>query len=509
MSRPVLQITPDTSNSVRGGWSYFRQRDFTGGENKQLLPEFMGQNQLISAQNCVMSAEGVPETRFGKYLSSSVTDAGAITAMFRYSKANGNRYLAVQIGTAVHAFAWTGTGTITSLGTAVKTLSSSAKLRGVVWKDALLLTNGVDNPFSITHNGSAFVVADLNASDAPKSKIIKVYGNRLWLVDVANPNNLRYSALEDYTSWDALDVIQVRDGDGDIVMNLSPQDGGMVILKSKSIWTLYGTSKSDFRIPNTPLYMDGLVGNDAVVDEGMFLSSSTLYQFSLTSVQPVFASHKPTIASLTAAEIQATMAFTDRLEKRILFHFGSGDTLCIQEQNRPDTQERYYAAFTWTGLNPGAFAALDDRADSGDMLVGDATVTKIYTLNNDIDDDGTSIETIIETAYNDHNEIGQKVWRRFSPEIEIVNVDDAYTYSLTYDVDYSALSGLERFVDQNDNIMVWDRSNWDDKYWGFKERVGESIHFAATGNRISFGIKSNDRLKFLGYTAKYRTKEIK
>ena len=30
----------------------YRQSDFTGGENRRLLPEFIGPNQLVLAQNC-------------------------------------------------------------------------------------------------------------------------------------------------------------------------------------------------------------------------------------------------------------------------------------------------------------------------------------------------------------------------------------------------------------------------------------------------------------------------
>ena len=91
---PSVSISIDDASSVRGGWRFDRQRDFTGGENKLIIPELVGPNQLISAQNCVLSADGLPETRKGKFrFNETEFGTSGFTSFHRYSKENGTRYL--------------------------------------------------------------------------------------------------------------------------------------------------------------------------------------------------------------------------------------------------------------------------------------------------------------------------------------------------------------------------------------------------------------------------------
>ena len=59
--RPVtLAIMPEnTEQKVADGWTYARQRDFTGGESLAKLPEAVAQNQLIKMVNAIISPEGL------------------------------------------------------------------------------------------------------------------------------------------------------------------------------------------------------------------------------------------------------------------------------------------------------------------------------------------------------------------------------------------------------------------------------------------------------------------
>ena len=212
-------------------WQMQRQNAFTGGENLKVLPGLSQPDQLIRAKNCVLNADGVVETRLGRVrVNTDTIGAGPILSLHLFATMAGVNYLIAQHGTSLYGVTWDGASTIASFGTAIKTgLTAASKLRSVVWKDNILFTNGVDNPFK----WDGTTVADISGSP-PKSHIIKIYASRAWLVDAANPNQVRYSDLENFDSWPALNVILVRDNDGDFIRGLSPQSGGLVIFKNNS-----------------------------------------------------------------------------------------------------------------------------------------------------------------------------------------------------------------------------------------------------------------------------------
>lgn len=500
---PPLQIQPDSQTDIPHTWKFTQQRDFTGGENKQLTPELLGPNQLLSAQNCVLSADGVPETRKGKYkYNSSEFGTSGITSFHRFSMSDGSRYLLVQQGTALYGVVWDGVSPILSLGTSIKTLTSTNRLHYVTWKDRVFITNGVDNLFHVTYSSPSFVVADC-AGSPPKSKIVKVYANRLWLVPITQPNAVQFSNLEDYTKWDILDIINIRDDDGDSIQALSPQEGGLIIAKTKSIWTLYGTNLDNFTVPAAPIFEeDGCVSQDSFLDVGIFLGQSSLYSFNLTQVTPVFSSHKPVIQDLSLGERTSSHGIVDPVNRRMLLYLGTGDTLCIQEQVSPTSGESYYAVLTWKNMNAGCFAVANDANDPCTLLIGDATDGYIYSLIDDTDDDGTPIETIIITTYDDKQSLGDKIWRRFVPDIEILAGATNYDLTLSYDLDYGTKSG-SYFKNGVVTAFIWGTSLWGD-LWGSTSRVKPEYHFEARGSQLSFGIQTEARIKLRGYIEKYR-----
>lgn len=506
MRMPSVSISIDDASSVRGGWRFDRQRDFTGGENKLIIPELVGPNQLISAQNCVLSADGLPETRKGKFrFNKTEFGTSGFTSFHRYSKENGTRYLILQQGTAVYAITWDGTSPITSLGSSIKTLTSTTRLRYVTWKDRVFATNGVDNIFTIYYDGASWTVADV-AGSPPKSKVVKVYANRLFVVPTTQPNCVQFSNLEDYTTWDVLDIIKIRDADGDSIQAISPQSGGLVVAKSKSVWVLYGTNINNFNLPDAPLFAeDGCACPDAFLDIGLFMGYAGLYTFNLSSVTPAFNTHKSVIQDLTTANKAASFGVVDPIEKRVLINLGSGDTLCIQEQVHPLSGERYFACMTWTGLAAGCMCVANDANDPCNLLIGDVDDGFLYALTNSTDDDGTAIETFIKTAYADKNSVFDKVWRRFSPEIEVLSGAGAYTMTLGYDLDYELSSG-ETSVSGATTVFTWGTSLWGD-LWGTSARLTPDYYLEARGSRISFELTSKSRIKLLGYHEKFREVE--
>lgn len=497
---PLLTISPDEGD---GNWLFFRQRDFTGGENKLLLPEFVEQNQLITAQNCELTPEGIVQTRKGKTkITAESLGEGGIKSLFLYAKEDGTVYLVAHHETNLYAAEWDGTSTVT-FGAAVKADVGTEPLRGEVWKDVLILANGTVDPF--VFDGTS--CTDITGTP-PNFKIFTIYAGRLWVVDPSLPNVIRWSGLEDYNSWDVLDVLKVRDADGDQITGLIRQPGGLVVTKNRSIWPIYGTSRDNLRFGPNPIEENaGCVAGKTLINAGrygLFLGDNGFYSFDLVRVEPAFHTHRDVIKGMSKAQRDLSFAVAHSSERRAYIHLGNGDTLAIIEQQNIGTGQTYYGMFTWKGLNAGCFAVADAPGYNGELLIGDATSGEIYGLTNEIDDDGTPIQTIIRTAYNDHNSVKKKVWRRCDPEIELVNVGN-YLYEMSHDVDYERLTGLQLYQQTQETAMDWDEDNWDEAFWGFnRERVSEPYFIEPRGHRISFGVKTSNRIKFLGYTAKYR-----
>jgi hypothetical protein len=489
MRRPPLQLMPEEE------WEIYRKRDFTGGENLKVLPEFLTENQLLSGRNCVINEDGILETREGKtVLNTESLGIGGIIAMFRYSKEDGTKYLVVQHGTSLYAVLWDGLSLIETFGTAIKEdLAEGAKLRGRVWKDKLFLWNGTDNTF--TFDGST--CADITG--APKAQIGCVYAGRLWLVPVATPNILQFCALEDYTTWDALNLIKVRDGDGDVITGLSPQPGGLLIFKQNTVWALYGTNKDNFQLDTAPVsrYV-GCIAIDSLLDDGMFLGKDNLYSFTLQGVSPLPQTHTPLFDTMSISQKQAVVAVAHPAKQRAYVYLGGGSryTLCVHS--------KYAGAITtWGNMGAGCFCAADDKDDTGLLLIGDNANGIIYSLSGETDD-STDIETIIKTPYDDMGKVRRKVWRSFQPEIELVN-QESYSYQLQYDTDFENVIALDLFTGATSKkVMYWDRDRWDVSFWTQVERVSEPYYFSVRGNRISFSIKTTQRIKFLGYISKFR-----
>lgn len=485
-------------------WKVERRRDFSGGENKLILPEFVGPNQLINAQNCVLSPEGIPQTRLGKSKVNTVSlGTGGVLAAFRYAKEDATKYLVAQHGTSLYSESWDGAASVT-FGAAVKSdITEASPLHGEVWKDKLFLGNGVDACF--TFDGSA--VADV--ASAPKFSMFCVYAGRIWGVDPVSPNLVQWSGLEDYTAYDPLDVLKIRDGDGDIITGIKPVPGGIFITKNNSCGMIRGTNRNNIQLDypisenfgSVPLNGNGIL---TFGGGGLFLGYNSLFQFSASDVNPVFSSHRPTIQLLSLAQKQASFAASHPVERRAYFNLGSGDTLALFEQERIDTGERYYAAYTWKNLNAGCFAIAHASGDDGSLLIGDKDNGFIYKLDNETDDDGTAIETLITTPYDDQGISKDKIWRYFQPELEVIS-STAYSYLVSYDVDYNAISGFKNYNGVNDAALVWDEGNWDEKEWGpSSARVKTPYWLAARGDRISFSLKTNTRIKFIGFKTRFR-----
>ncbi len=467
-------------------------RDFTGGENLKILPEVVLPNQVLRAQNCVITNEGLLETRLGKTRINSVSlGSGGIISIHRYSKEDGTRYLVVQHGTSLYAKSWDGITPFSTFGAAIKIGLSTAKLRSVVWKDKLILTNGVDTAF--TYDGTSCV----DVAAIPLSKVLVLYASRLWAIDETT-GFLENSNLEDYTGWSDSGSHKVRDGEGDKLVALSPQNGGLVLFKQNSVQALYGTNKNNIVIAEPFSRRIGCIAPDTVLEDGFFMAKDNFYTFTLNGISPLPETHTPLFDTMTLAEKQAAFAIPHTLLKRAIINVGTTNdvSLCLHA--------KWNGAITsWVNLNASCFAVADDKDDANTLIIGDATDGIIYIYAGD-SDGGSLIETRIKSQYLDAKETRQKEWTSFIPEVEGLESLVQYRMYYNYDVDFNIAGGMLTASYIN-KLMRWGVDRWDQAVWGSGYLMNEPFFLHdARGNRISFEAVCNNRIRFNGFTTKYR-----
>ena len=466
----------------------YRQNDFTGGENRRLLPEFIRPNQLVLAQNCEMTDEGLVQTRKGKVkINTTTLGAGDVISAVRWAKEDGTKYLTVQHGTSLYSRTWDGVSQFTDFGAAIKTGLTADKLRYVVWRNNLIAYSAGVNAFR--YDGTT--VADL-AGSPPRFIHLVLYANRLWGIDAANPNQVRYSGLENYGTWDALDIINVRSGDGDKLAALAPVSGGMLLCKTRNIFPLYGTNRLNISI-GEPISEAGCISTDGVL-AGLIMGADNWYFTNLSSIQPIPETHSVLLEKLTFAQKQSVFSASLTKERKAFYTLPSGEVVVLDGKRNAIT--------SWRGLGATCFAVAEAVGDTGVLLCGGAG--HIYMVNG-LDDDGTPIETYLKLSYMDYNTGFDKEWRVFWPKLDILDSGD-YEIFLRYDVDYAMMKGQTTVVGVVPDYLEWGVEDWGSAAWGTGNNSLETPYWFHTvrGEYISFEIRSLYRLRFRGYESRYR-----
>jgi hypothetical protein len=469
-------------------WGVNIYRDFTGGENRRIFPELIAPNQVVLARNCIITPEGALESRKGKTLRTAAALPSAIRAAWRWSTANGTQYITAVAANKVYHAEWDGVAAIT-FGTAVKTLTSSTnKIRGKVWKDVLILSDGVNNPFKVASTGTC---TDLSGSP-PKFNIFTIHAGKIAAIDYANPSQLRFSGLEDYDTWNALDVYNILNNDGTVCTGLESQPSGLAIHKETSTWTLTGFDRFDFALSTGPIAPVGAVNQDAILP-GIFLGSDNFYTCSLPTVAPMKDTHGLSISNYSASARTAAIGCFSTDSRIGIIAVGT-DVYCLNGNFQG-------AVTTWDNLD---VTALDYAPDLGVIVMG-CSDGNIYTLDNDTDDNGTAFYTDIRTAYLDIGSVRQKVFRNVHHRFDVLAGGyDLYVNAVT---DFGASTTLNMTTFPNLNPLEWDVEDWDLADWG-DATTGRSdfIHWlhSVRGNYFSVGFKTGSRVKFLGYTVKTR-----
>jgi hypothetical protein len=467
-------------------WQVNQYRDFTGGENRRVVSELIAPNQVQLARNCIITPEGALESRYGKVKVNTAALPAGIRAMWRWSKSNGTKYLTVVAGKYVYSVTWDGSTPVASFGTAVKTLTSATSaIRGVVWKDHLILSDGVDNPFRF----DGTTCTDL-AGSPPKFNIFCVHAAKLCAVDIANPSQIRFSGLEDYDTWNALDVYNVRSNDADAITALDSQQNGLLICKRNSSWGLFGFDRYDFQMSTGPISPVGALNQDSV-QNGLFMGRDNFYIASLPNIQPM-----PDTHGITVQRYDSTTHVRSCYSQKDAFALiaAGGDVYCLNAKFGG-------VITTWDSLNVGALAYAED---TGCILVADADDGHVYCLSGN-DDDGTVYYTDIITPYLDMGMVRDKVFRNIHHRFQILN--GGHDLLVRADVDFASRVRFSTTQFLTLNPLEWGIDSWGVSDWAAaSDARSDYVHWlhGQRGQYVSVGFKTASRVKFLGYTVKFK-----
>lgn len=469
-------------------WAVKQYRDFTGGENRRIFPELLAENEVVLARNCIITSEGALESRKGKTPINTTALPAAVRAAWRWSTADGSRYITCVAADKVYHAAWDGSAEIT-FGAAIKTLTSStSRIRGKVWKDVLILSDAVDNPFRVSGAG---VCTDLGGTP-PKFNIFTVHASKLVAIDAANPSQVRFSGLEDYDVWNALDVYNVLSNDGTQITGLDSQQSGLAIYKENSTWGLFGFDRYDFQLTTGPVAPVGAINQDTVLP-GMFVGKDNFYLSQLPEVSPMKDTHGLSLIGKSATDRAAALGCYD-VDSRLAVVSVGNDIFCLNGVAGGKV-------ITWDNLDP---TALTYAQDTGEVIVGCADGV-LYRLSNAIDDNGTPFYTDIRTAYWDMGSVRQKVFRNVHHRFDILS--GGYDMLVNAVTDFGANTSLNLTTFPTMNPLDWGDDDWGVADWASAtDTRSDYVHWlhGMRGNYLSIGFKTASRIKFLGYTVKFR-----
>lgn len=247
-------------------YSYFSN---FGGLNDNLSQLEIADNEASAIQNIVFDTGGAISKRYGYQNITSpgaayevTAGASAITGLAYYKKSNGDRYIvscanvSTQLecfekkydsGGAIPAGAWTridGGNLPTSYTNNQFVTFSQAQ-------DILVITpqaSSVVTPLAWQATANIYVLS--NSAAAPKSTISVYHKNILFTAgDPSNPSRVSYSDLTNgITQFNVTDFFDLDKNNGQKITGLISAFGNLYIFEDNSIWTLTGSSNSDFSL---------------------------------------------------------------------------------------------------------------------------------------------------------------------------------------------------------------------------------------------------------------------
>lgn len=237
----------------------WRLDDFSGGLNENgIVDNSIAENQASKCQNIYCPKIGMLTNLKGQLKINTLPLTGTVQGLHPFYL-NSTRKLIVAAGGQV---GYLQDGVFTALKTGLD-INAICQFETLV--NTMVCFNGVDAPWK--YDGTT-VSALANAPTDGQFAIL--YKEKLFTVKLSDPSTLVWSDSFLPETWSAVNYWDVRKGDGDVITNLTPYLGDLMVFKRYSSHVLRGTSLDDFNMDEIDPNI-GAVGQKAVVFDGMYL----------------------------------------------------------------------------------------------------------------------------------------------------------------------------------------------------------------------------------------------
>lgn len=252
-----------------GDINIVRQYDMSHGPNYTDNPFNLGAKELALSEDMVW--DGYLKTIPGASRLTSTVFPGTNTTlrgMYHYVKKNGNAYFVVVSGQGKMMYENAGGWTSIATGLSTNTLTY---WDWVSFNDTMIACSGKNNPKK--WDGTTF--ADV-AGSPPKARFVTQHvADYLFMAGhTSNPSQIRYSDTATHAVWPVGNTLEIGRNEGQIITGLQKFGDATVVFKENSIWTVSGTTPTDFSLHPTPSEVGCIAPNSiTLTDSGIFFWS--------------------------------------------------------------------------------------------------------------------------------------------------------------------------------------------------------------------------------------------
>lgn len=500
-------------------WKKYPYFQNWGGLNDQLSETEIADNEASKIQNVIFDTGGALKKRFGyitipnnpfKVHTGSVV---CVNGIFFYRQNDGDRFVVViansdskavavkkdyETGGGLEIGAW---DNIDFSGFPIN-FSNSDLVDASVAEDKLILTVPATTqsaPFS--YDGSPSVKFLTEDTDCPVATLNEYHKNHLFLAgDDDNPSRVNFSALDDITSYSALDFFDVQTSDGSRVRGFISAYGSLYIFKDYSIWRLSGYERDTFILEKM---VDGIgtrsAQSIAMVNNLIHFTTAqndTAVYDGGYNVQFISQKIRNTIGGLNFSRSTNNLGLAFSTYKYNDYdYYYAASRAGTSENNTVLLFDTAFKAWTnFLGMNPNAWCVAEDSAGQNVMLFGDYSgyvhqypSTGYYDGNVET----TPISAFYETKWFRYSDLslGDKYWR----VLKTYTLSDSETNYLYVECksDYEE-SGKKITLDLSESSSLWDVMVWDEDTWAGQTLLAHRSEIEKGKNMFQARFYNND-----------------
>lgn len=425
-------------------------RQFYGGMNDTDSPYDLPSHHQLDAANVDLGEDGLPVKKGGtaRYIATAVSGSPTILATGTLTtKAPVTSGFCMVTGKF-----YRNASDVWEDETGGLTINATAFWNYVTWKNVLLATNGVDAP--LTWIGGNNVATALSISQFTVCNFFVVFHNYLFAIGTTEsavyyPNRIRWSNLNDPTTWTAADFIDWDTDDGDPITGAIGIGNYLHIHKEGSIAEMtFAGSGAPFGANTLRIIQRGIGTTShralsGIEDRYWFPNRDGIYELRLGErARKVSRKINAMWALIPGAQFGNMHARVYRLKSqyRLFFAYGSGLTtnnrvLCLHYRFADERQEPAYTYHTGVTASCSTIA----RVSNVDYLYTGDYAGLVFRNDSGTQDDSSNYRMTLEWP---HLDFGDPEKQKEYEEVVIdVNYAGNYYADFTSTVDWTSAKG--------------------------------------------------------------------